>query len=250
MRAWITSPAARPSSERRLRSISCLLRSGSACRCSSSSPRMLAAHATRAYYQLARTWAKGMAILFAVGAVSGTILSFELGLLWPNFMRYAGGVIGLPFSYEGFAFFIEAIFVRHLLVWLGEAVATRAFLVRHPDRDQRRGIGRVHHLRQHAWMQMPTGFRLEHSPRRGRAAARRDVSTAVEGRDAARHDRGVRIQRLCVRGRLRRRAVARRPPARRPGRTRRRDGRRCGRGRAADRLRRHQPRASTPSTSP
>ena len=52
----------------------------------------------RAYYDLARTWSKGMAILFAVGAVSGTILSFELGLLWPQFMKYAGGIIGLPFS--------------------------------------------------------------------------------------------------------------------------------------------------------
>src|ERR1700736_4029754 len=65
----------------------------------------------RAYYDLARSWSKGMAILFAVGAVSGTILSFELGLLWPEFMRYAGGGIGLPFSLEGFAFFIEAIFI-------------------------------------------------------------------------------------------------------------------------------------------
>ena len=44
----------------------------------------------RAYYDLARTWARAMALLFAVGAVSGTALSFELGLLWPEFMRYAG----------------------------------------------------------------------------------------------------------------------------------------------------------------
>ena len=50
-------------------------------------------------------------ILFAVGAVSGTIISFELGLLWPRFMAVAGGIIGLPFSLEGFAFFIEAIFL-------------------------------------------------------------------------------------------------------------------------------------------
>ena len=72
----------------------------------------------RAYYDLARTWAKGMAILFAVGAVSGTILSFELGLLWPQFMKYAGGIIGLPFSLEGFAFFIEAIFIgMYLYGW-------------------------------------------------------------------------------------------------------------------------------------
>ena len=44
--------------------------------------------------ELARRWAKGTAILFAVGAVSGTVLSFELGLLWPEFMRAAGPIIG------------------------------------------------------------------------------------------------------------------------------------------------------------
>jgi len=63
------------------------------------------------YLQLAKRWAKGTAILFAVGAVSGTVLSFELGLLWPRFMELAGPIIGLPFSLEGFAFFTEAIFL-------------------------------------------------------------------------------------------------------------------------------------------
>src|SRR6266516_1130870 len=61
--------------------------------------------------ELARRWAKGTAILFAVGAVSGTVLSFELGLLWPKFMEHAGAIIGMPFSLEGFAFFTEAIFL-------------------------------------------------------------------------------------------------------------------------------------------
>src|ERR687897_1927710 len=60
---------------------------------------------------LAKRWAKGTAILFAVGAVSGTVLSFELGLLWPTFMQHAGPIIGMPFSLEGFAFFTEAIFL-------------------------------------------------------------------------------------------------------------------------------------------
>jgi cytochrome d ubiquinol oxidase subunit I len=60
---------------------------------------------------LARRWAKASAILFAIGAVSGTILSFELGLLWPTFMQFSGAVIGLPFALEGFAFFMEAIFL-------------------------------------------------------------------------------------------------------------------------------------------
>ncbi len=63
------------------------------------------------YLTLAKKWSKGTAIMFAVGAVSGTVLSFELGLLWPTFMAHAGPVIGMPFSLEGLAFFIEAIFL-------------------------------------------------------------------------------------------------------------------------------------------
>lgn len=61
------------------------------------------------YKDLTKAWSKGIAIFFAVGAVSGTMLSFELGLLWPEFMKHAGGIIGMPFSWEGTAFFIEAI---------------------------------------------------------------------------------------------------------------------------------------------
>ncbi|HEY0303905.1 MAG TPA: cytochrome ubiquinol oxidase subunit I [Longimicrobiales bacterium] len=63
------------------------------------------------YRALARQWAKATALTFAVGAVSGTALSFELGLLWPEFMRVAGPTIGSAFTLEGFAFFIEAIFL-------------------------------------------------------------------------------------------------------------------------------------------
>lgn len=61
------------------------------------------------YLDLTKMWMKGVAILFAVGAVSGTVLSFELGLLWPGFMKYAGPIIGMPFSWEGTAFFLEAV---------------------------------------------------------------------------------------------------------------------------------------------
>jgi cytochrome d ubiquinol oxidase subunit I len=61
--------------------------------------------------ELALRWAKGTAVFFAVGAVSGTVLSFELGLLFPGFMEQAGALIGLPFSLEGIAFFTEAIFL-------------------------------------------------------------------------------------------------------------------------------------------
>ena len=63
----------------------------------------------KTYYDLTKAWSKGVAIFFAVGAVSGTVLSFELGLLWPGFMEHAGAIIGMPFSWEGTAFFIEAI---------------------------------------------------------------------------------------------------------------------------------------------
>ena len=60
-------------------------------------------------WRLARLWMRGTAIFFATGAVTGTVLSFELGLLWPEFMRHAGPIIGMPFSLEGAAFFVEAI---------------------------------------------------------------------------------------------------------------------------------------------
>jgi cytochrome d ubiquinol oxidase subunit I len=79
------------------------------------------------FRDLAKRWAKGTAILFAVGAVSGTVLSFELGLLWPGFMRLAGPLIGMPFSLEGFAFFMEAIFLGvYLYGW--DRVSARAHL--------------------------------------------------------------------------------------------------------------------------
>ncbi len=61
------------------------------------------------YLDIAKAWSKGVAIFFAVGAVSGTVLSFELGLLFPGFMEHAGAIIGMPFSWEGTAFFVEAI---------------------------------------------------------------------------------------------------------------------------------------------
>lgn len=61
------------------------------------------------YYILTKSWSKGVAIFFVTGAVSGTLLSFELGLLWPKFMQHAGPIFGMPFSLEGTAFFVEAI---------------------------------------------------------------------------------------------------------------------------------------------
>ena len=110
---------------------------------------------------LARRWSRAFAVLFAVGAVSGTIISFELGLLFPRFMAFAGGIIGLPFSLEGFAFFIEAIFLGIYLYgwdrlsprthWLaGIPVAVSALL------------SAFFIVTANAWMNVPHGFRLEH----------------------------------------------------------------------------------------
>ena len=108
---------------------------------------------------LVRRWSKGFAILFAVGAVSGTILSFELGLLWPIFMRYAGGIIGLPFSAEGFAFFIEAIFLGlYLYGW--DRLSPRAhWLTAFPIAISGTASA-IFVISANAWMNSPAGFRI------------------------------------------------------------------------------------------
>ena len=67
---------------------------------------------------LARRWSQAMGVLVAVGAVTGTVLSFEMGLLWPGLMRRYGAVLGLPFGVEGLFFFLEAIFTAiYLYGW-------------------------------------------------------------------------------------------------------------------------------------
>jgi cytochrome d ubiquinol oxidase subunit I len=111
------------------------------------------------YLNLCRRWAKGAAILFAVGAVSGTVLSFELGLLWPNFMEHAGAVIGMPFSLEGFAFFAEAIFlgvylygwdrVGPLIHWLSGALVAVSGI-----------FSGIFVVTANAWMNSPAGFKM------------------------------------------------------------------------------------------
>lgn len=72
------------------------------------------------YRNVTKAWSKGVAIFFATGAVSGTVLSFELGLLWPTFMEHAGPIFGMPFSLEGTAFFIEAIALGFFLYGWGK----------------------------------------------------------------------------------------------------------------------------------
>ena len=109
------------------------------------------------YYELAQRWAKGTAILFAVGAVSGTVLSFELGLLWPRFMRFAGAIIGMPFSLEGFAFFMEAIFLGiYLYGW--DRIAPRAHLFAGVLVAVSGAVSGITVVIANAWMNTPTGF--------------------------------------------------------------------------------------------
>ena len=111
------------------------------------------------YLTLAKRWAKGTAILFAVGAVSGTVLSFELGLLWPGFMGYAGSIIGMPFSLEGFAFFTEAIFLGiYLYGW--KRVPPRAHLFAGAMVALSGVASGIFVVIANAWMNAPTGFRL------------------------------------------------------------------------------------------
>ncbi len=112
-----------------------------------------------AYYDLARTWTKGVAILFAVGAVSGTILSFEMGLLWPTFMSYAGSLIGLPFSLEGFAFFIEAIFIGLYLYGWDRLSPVTHWLCGLPVAISG-ALSAIFVTMVNSWMNMPTGFRF------------------------------------------------------------------------------------------
>lgn len=109
--------------------------------------------------ELARHQAKGTAIFFAVGAVSGTVLSFELGLLWPRFMAFAGGVIGFPFALEGFAFFTEAIFLG---IWLygQDRVRPRWHFAAGCAVAASGALSAAFVIMVNGWMNTPTGFRL------------------------------------------------------------------------------------------
>ena len=108
---------------------------------------------------LARRWAKVSAVLFAIGAVSGTVLSFEMGLLWPGLMGRFGDVLGLPFAFEGVAFFLEAIFLGIYLYGWGRIPPRRHLLMLVPMALT--GIaGTFSVLAVNGWMNNPTGFRI------------------------------------------------------------------------------------------
>jgi cytochrome bd ubiquinol oxidase subunit I len=108
---------------------------------------------------LARTWAGVTAVLFAIGAVSGTALSFELGLLWPRFMEFAGPLVGLAFAMEGFAFFVEAIFLGLYLYGWDRLSPLAHWLCGIPVAVSGAASG-VLVLSANSWMQTPAGFEL------------------------------------------------------------------------------------------
>src|SRR5271155_4370509 len=107
--------------------------------------------------RLARRWSQVMAVLIAVGAVTGTVLSFEMGLLWPGLMRQYGAVLGLPFGVEGLFFFLEAIFTGIYLWgwrrlpgwahwWSGVPIAVSGI------------FGAMSVIAVNSWMNQPGGF--------------------------------------------------------------------------------------------
>jgi cytochrome bd ubiquinol oxidase subunit I len=111
------------------------------------------------YHQLARRWTRPAGLLFAIGAVSGTILSFELGLLWPRFMAFSGPLIGLSFSMEGFAFFTEAIFLA-LYIYGERRLSRRILFFCTIPLTVAAAVSAVFVISANAWMNTPAGFRL------------------------------------------------------------------------------------------
>jgi cytochrome d ubiquinol oxidase subunit I len=108
---------------------------------------------------LARRWSSVVAVTFAVGAVSGTVLSFELGLLWPGLMGQYGAAFGIPFAVEGLFFFLEAIFVA-IYIYGWERLSPRVhFLSGIPIAIAGLG-GTFSVVSANAWMNQPAGFTM------------------------------------------------------------------------------------------
>ncbi len=116
-------------------------------------------HGDRDALLLAQRWSKYMAVTFAVGAVTGTVLSFEFGLLWPKFMGQWGGAFGVPFAFEGIFFFTEAVFISIYIFgwrrlkpwthfWTGVPIALAGIL------------GSISVVAANAWMNAPEGVTL------------------------------------------------------------------------------------------
>jgi cytochrome d ubiquinol oxidase subunit I len=115
----------------------------------------------RVWYALTRKWARVMAVLFAIGAVSGTVLSFEFGLLWPAFMSTYGGAIGLLFTLEAFAFFAEAIFMGlYLYGW--KRLSPRAHWLTLWPIAIAGTLSTMFIVMANAWMNNPVGLGVAH----------------------------------------------------------------------------------------
>ena len=114
------------------------------------------------YRTLAKRWTKVMVALFAVGVITGTILSFEMGLLWPNFMARFGSVFGLGFAVEGFSFFVEAIFIG-IYVYGWDRLSPKAHFAGGIPIVISGFTGSLMVISVNAWMNHPTGFRLKGS---------------------------------------------------------------------------------------
>ncbi|MDT5327238.1 MAG: cytochrome bd ubiquinol oxidase subunit, partial [Mycobacterium sp.] len=109
--------------------------------------------------RLAKRWAKVSAVLFAIGAVSGTVLSFEMGLLWPGLMGRFGDVLGLPFALEGLSFFVEAIFLGiYLYGW--DRMPPRRHLAMLIPMAMAGVVGTFCVVSVNAWMNNPAGFTI------------------------------------------------------------------------------------------
>jgi cytochrome d ubiquinol oxidase subunit I len=112
------------------------------------------------YRTVAKRWSKVMLALFAVGVVTGTILSFELGLLWPGFMATFGDVFGLGFTLEAFSFFVEAIFIA-IYVYGWDRLSPRAHFLSGIPVVVAGFTGSLMVISVNAWMNSPSGFTLE-----------------------------------------------------------------------------------------
>lgn len=108
---------------------------------------------------IARRWSRIMVALFAVGVITGTILSFEMGLLWPNFTGTFGGVFGLGFAIEGFSFFLEAIFIG-IYVYGWDRLSPRAHMLSGVPIVLTGFTGSLMVIAVNAWMNHPGGFRI------------------------------------------------------------------------------------------
>jgi cytochrome d ubiquinol oxidase subunit I len=111
------------------------------------------------YKALAKRWSKAMLILFAIGVVTGTILSFEMGLLWPEFMATFGDVFGLGFGIEGFSFFMEAIFIA-IYVYGWDRLSPRVHMAAGAPVIVAGFTGSLMVISVNGWMNQPTGFSI------------------------------------------------------------------------------------------